>query len=43
LRTASAHAGASVNDVQDELRVDGLAGTAAFSGLPVEVTPVADS
>jgi anaerobic selenocysteine-containing dehydrogenase len=43
LQTATAHAGASVNDVHDELRVDALAGTAAFSGLPVDVTPAAPS
>jgi anaerobic selenocysteine-containing dehydrogenase len=37
LRVASAHAGASVNDLTDELLVDGLCGTAAFSGVPVQV------
>jgi anaerobic selenocysteine-containing dehydrogenase len=35
--TAHAHAGVSVNDVTDERRVDGLSGTAAFSGVPVTV------
>ncbi len=39
LSVASAHAGASFNDVADELRTDALCGTAAFSGTPVEVTP----
>jgi anaerobic selenocysteine-containing dehydrogenase len=39
LSVASAHAGASFNDVADELRIDALCGTAAFSGTPVEVTP----
>jgi anaerobic selenocysteine-containing dehydrogenase len=37
LRVAAAHAGASVNDLTDEQLVDGLCGTAAFSGVPVEV------
>jgi anaerobic selenocysteine-containing dehydrogenase len=37
LRVALAHAGASFNDVADELRIDELCGTAAFSGTPVEV------
>jgi anaerobic selenocysteine-containing dehydrogenase len=35
--TARAHAGVSVNDVTDEQLVDGLSGTAAFNGVPVEV------
>jgi hypothetical protein len=35
---ANAHAGASLNDVTDPLLVDALSGTAAFSGVPVEVT-----
>jgi len=39
LRVAEAHAGASLNDLTDEERVDALCGTAAFSGTPVEVTP----
>jgi anaerobic selenocysteine-containing dehydrogenase len=37
LAVAREHAGASVNDINDEQRVDGLCGTAAFSGTPVEV------
>jgi anaerobic selenocysteine-containing dehydrogenase len=37
LRVARAHAGASLNDLTDEQRVDVLSGTAAFSGVPVEV------
>jgi anaerobic selenocysteine-containing dehydrogenase len=38
LRVARARAaGASVNDVNDDAAVDGLCGTAAFSGAPVEV------
>ena len=37
LRVAAAHAGASVNDLTDEQLVDGLCGTAAFSGVPVVV------
>jgi anaerobic selenocysteine-containing dehydrogenase len=32
-------AGASVNDLTDELLLDELSGTAAFSGVPVEVRP----
>ena len=35
LRVAREHAGASINDVTDEARVDALSGTAAFSGTPV--------
>jgi anaerobic selenocysteine-containing dehydrogenase len=34
---AAAHAGASLNDLTDELSVDALSGTAAFSGVPVTV------
>jgi anaerobic selenocysteine-containing dehydrogenase len=37
LRVARAHAGASVNDVTDEARIDALSGNAAFSGTPVTV------
>jgi anaerobic selenocysteine-containing dehydrogenase len=37
LRVASAHAGASINDVTDEMRVDLLSGNASFSGVPVAV------
>ena len=37
-RIASAHAGASINDVTDDARVDLLSGNASFSGLPVEVS-----
>ncbi|MBL8932927.1 MAG: molybdopterin-dependent oxidoreductase [Archangium sp.] len=37
LRVASAHAGVSVNDLSDELRVDPLSGNAALSGVPVHV------
>jgi anaerobic selenocysteine-containing dehydrogenase len=39
LGVASAHAGASVNDLTDEQSVDALSGNAAFSGVPVDVTP----
>lgn len=41
LGVAAAHAGASHNDLTDELRIDGVSGNAAFSGTPVEV-PAAD-
>jgi anaerobic selenocysteine-containing dehydrogenase len=34
---ASAHPGASVNDLTDEMAVDALTGGAAFSGVPVHV------
>ncbi len=39
LSIAAAHAGVSVNDVNDEQRIDALTGTAAFSGTPVTVEP----
>jgi hypothetical protein len=39
LRVAAAHAGASLNDATDDQAVDALCGTAAFNGVPVEVTP----
>ncbi|MFO0584381.1 MAG: molybdopterin-dependent oxidoreductase [Anaeromyxobacter sp.] len=38
LRVAAAAGGASVNDVTDEALVDPLSGTAALSGVPVEVS-----
>jgi len=38
LRIASAHAGASLNDLTDELRIDEVSGNAAFSGTRVEVS-----
>nr|MCU0627456.1 molybdopterin-dependent oxidoreductase [Gemmatimonadaceae bacterium] len=34
---AAAHAGASINDLTDEQRIDALCGNAAFSGTPVRV------
>jgi anaerobic selenocysteine-containing dehydrogenase len=37
LGVASAHAGASLNDLTDDLAVDALSGNAAFSGVRVEV------
>lgn len=37
LAIATKHAGASVNDLSDELRLDALSGTAALSGVPVTV------
>jgi anaerobic selenocysteine-containing dehydrogenase len=40
LRTANAHAGASINDVTDDARVDLLSGNASFSGVPVSVRKV---
>jgi anaerobic selenocysteine-containing dehydrogenase len=41
LSVASAHAGASVNDITDAAFVDALSGTNALTGIDVEVTPVA--
>jgi anaerobic selenocysteine-containing dehydrogenase len=40
LTTAQQHPGASINDLTDDQRVDLLAGTAAFSGVAVRVTPI---
>ena len=37
LRTATAHPGASINDLTDDQRLDELSGTAAFSGVEVLV------
>jgi len=37
LSVAAAHAGASLNDLTDELSVDALSGNAAFNGIPVTV------
>jgi len=41
LNVASRHAGASINDVIDDQRIDALTGTAVLNGTPVEVEPVA--
>ncbi|MCU1279131.1 MAG: molybdopterin-binding oxidoreductase [bacterium] len=38
LRVAQSRAGASVNDLTDELRLDALSGNASFSGVPVTVS-----
>jgi anaerobic selenocysteine-containing dehydrogenase len=37
LRVASAHAGASLNDLTDEQSIDALSGTASFTGVAVTV------
>jgi anaerobic selenocysteine-containing dehydrogenase len=37
LEVASQHAGASINDLTDDLSIDALCGTAAFSATPVTV------
>jgi anaerobic selenocysteine-containing dehydrogenase len=37
MSVAAAHAGASLNDLTDELSIDALSGNAAFSGVPVSV------
>lgn len=37
--TARKHAGVSINDLTDETAIDALCGTAAFSGVPVRVSP----
>jgi anaerobic selenocysteine-containing dehydrogenase len=42
LDVARAHAGASVNDLTDELLVDTVSGTASLSGVPVTVAPIHD-
>lgn len=39
LSVASQHAGASINDVIDDQRIDALTGTAVLNGTPVEVVP----
>ena len=41
LDVAQKHAGASVNDLTDELAIDTLSGNAAFSGVPVRVEALA--
>ncbi len=40
MTVAKAHAGVSLNDLTDELRVDALSGNAALSGVAVTVTAV---
>jgi anaerobic selenocysteine-containing dehydrogenase len=42
LRVAQSRAGASINDLTDELRTDALSGNASFSGLPVTVAAARD-
>ena len=37
MATAQKHAGASINDLTDDLAIDTLSGNAAFSGVPVRV------
>lgn len=39
LDVAREHAGVSINDITDEQRVDEISGVAAFSGVPVTVSP----
>ena len=41
LRVAADHAGASVNDLSDDQRVDAVSGNAALSGVPVQVVAAA--
>jgi anaerobic selenocysteine-containing dehydrogenase len=43
LEVASQHAGASINDLTDNLAIDALCGTAAFSATPVTVAAVGQS
>ncbi|MEM6343257.1 MAG: molybdopterin oxidoreductase family protein [Bacteroidota bacterium] len=43
LQVASAHAGASVNDLTDEMGIDELSGNAILNGVPVEIVPVNES
>ena len=40
LQIAALHAGASINDITDDQRVDALTGNAAFSGQLVKIEPV---
>jgi anaerobic selenocysteine-containing dehydrogenase len=40
LSVAGEHPGASINDLTDELAVDGLCGNAVLSGVPVRVETV---
>jgi anaerobic selenocysteine-containing dehydrogenase len=40
LSVANAHAGASINDLTDDQRIDTLTGNAGFSGVPVQVAAV---
>ncbi len=37
LQVAKGHAGASINDLTDHLRIDQLSGNAAFCGIPVRI------
>ena len=39
LKVAQQHAGASINDLTDDLTIDALCGTAAFNGTLVTVEP----
>lgn len=39
LDVASEYAGVSINDLTDDQRLDDLTGNAAFSGVPVKITP----
>ncbi len=41
LQVAAEHAGASVNDLSDDQRVDAVSGNAALSGVPVQVVAAA--
>ncbi|MBJ6761584.1 molybdopterin oxidoreductase family protein [Myxococcaceae bacterium JPH2] len=41
LTVAAQHAGASINDLTDDLALDAVSGNAAFSGTPVRVTSAA--
>lgn len=41
LQVAADHAGASVNDLSDDQRVDAVSGNAALSGVPVQVVAAA--
>lgn len=37
LAVAQAHAGASINDITDNLLIDSLTGNAALNGVPVTI------
>jgi anaerobic selenocysteine-containing dehydrogenase len=38
-RVATEHAGVSLNDLTDDVRIDRLTGNAAFSAVPVQISP----
>jgi anaerobic selenocysteine-containing dehydrogenase len=43
MTVAAQHAGASINDLTDDMRIDTLTGNAGFSGVPVQVRKASSS